>query len=122
MNLWHFVAVLAVHWAGDFLAQSHWMSVNKSKRWDALLLHVAVYTIILYIGSIIVFWGSNKVPELVLLFVVVNGFLHFWTDLVSSQVTALLWEKKRVHDFFVVVGFDQLVHQATLAATGWWLL
>jgi Protein of unknown function (DUF3307) len=112
---WQFVALLAVHWFADFVLQSHWMAVNKSKRIDALALHVATYTGALLVGSGLIL-GVRQIAQL-LLFVGVNGFLHFATDFVTSRITSRLWQQQREHDFFVAVGLDQLIHQVTLAAT-----
>lgn len=116
--LWGFVTLLAVHWLADFVLQSHWMSVNKSKRLDALALHVAIYTGTLFFACLMLF-GQTRAT---LIFVLVNGALHFATDFVTSRITSHLWAKQRVHDFFVVVGIDQLIHQVTLATTMAWLL
>mgnify|MGYP001575058726 CR=1 FL=1 len=116
--LWAFVALLAVHWLGDFVLQSHWMSINKSKRMDALAEHVVVYTITILIGSTLLFGATMSVVA----FIVVNGVAHFATDFVTSRITSTLWKRERIHDFFVVIGVDQFIHQFTLAATMWWLL
>lgn len=118
-QFWQFVALLAFHWLADFVLQSRWMSVNKSKRIDALAIHVAIYTSILLVGSGLTF-GVRQIAPL-LLFVGVNGLLHFATDFVTSRITSRLWQQQREHDFFVVVGFDQLIHQVTLAATMWFI-
>ena len=116
---WQFVALLFVHWVADFVLQSQWMSVNKSKRVDALLLHAATYTGVLLIGAGLIV-GVRQIGLLVL-FVGVNGFLHLATDFVTSHITSRLWQQKREHDFFVVVGLDQLIHQVTLATTLWFI-
>src|SRR5262245_62721267 len=114
---WQCVALLAVHWLADFVLQSHWMAVHKSKRLDALVLHVATYTGALLLGSALVF-GSRQI-ELLVLFAGINGLLHFATDFVTSRITSHLWCQQREHDFFVMLGLDQLIHQVTLAATLW---
>jgi hypothetical protein len=116
---WQFVALLAVHWIGDFVLQSHWMSVNKSKRLDALSLHALTYMSTLLVGSGLVL--GLRQTGLLLLFVGTNGFLHFATDFVTSRITSRLWCQQREHDFFVMVGLDQLVHQVTLATTLWFI-
>jgi hypothetical protein len=111
------IALLAIHWLADFVLQSQWMSVNKSKRLDALVSHVATYTATLFVGSALVF-GVHEIPQLAL-FVAVNGILHFFTDFLTSRITSRLWQQQREHLFFVAVGFDQLIHQITLVATQW---
>jgi len=42
---------------------------------------------------------------------------HWLSDLFTSRWTSKLWEKKDVHNFFVVIGFDQLIHATTLLIT-----
>jgi len=111
------ICLLAIHWLGDFVLQSHWMSVNKSKRLDALAIHVATYTTTLLVGSALLFSEHGIGP--LALFVGANGTLHFATDFVTSQIASRLWDQQREHLFFVVVGFDQLIHQVTLVATVW---
>ena len=95
------------------------MAINKSKRIDALVAHVTTYTLTLLIGSSLIL-GVSKIA-LLLLFVGANGLFHLGTDFVTSRITSRLWQLKREHDFFVVVGLDQLIHQATLAATLWFI-
>jgi hypothetical protein len=111
------ICLLAVHWLGDFVLQSHWMSMNKSKRLDALAIHVATYTATLLIASGLLF-GVDEIRPLAL-FVGINGGLHFVTDFVTSRITSRLWHQQREHLFFVALGFDQLIHQVTLVATVW---
>lgn len=113
--LWTFVALLVVHLFADFVCQSHWMASNKSKRNDALALHVGVYSAILLMASGVLFasFGIWRVAE----FVALNGLLHFATDYVTSRISSKLWGEGRWHDFFVVIGIDQLIHQVTLAVT-----
>jgi len=118
--LWQFVAVLAIHWLGDFFLQSHWMASNKSTRNDALSGHVAVYTAALFVGTSLIFASRPIVCWLA--FVALNGALHFVTDFFTSRWSSSLWKKQRIHDFFVVIGLDQFIHHFTLAATMWWLL
>lgn len=111
------IALLVFHWFGDFILQTRWMANNKSKRLDALALHVAVYTAVMFLGFIMIGGGSAAVP-----FAIVTGGLHFATDFVTSKCTAALYRAKREHDFFAVIGFDQFLHQAALAVTMWFFL
>jgi hypothetical protein len=109
--LWQFVVLLGTHWLADFVLQTHWQASNKSKRIDALARHVAVYTSVLLVVSVILF-GRNGAA-----FAVLNGLLHFATDYFTSRWSSRLYAKQDWHNFFVVIGLDQFIHQVTLAAT-----
>jgi hypothetical protein len=103
--------ILFAHWVADFICQTHWMATNKSKDWNALYQHVAVYSIVM---TIALAW---MLPQLWGIFFVITFIMHFITDAITSRITAWLWAKGDVHNFFVVVGFDQLIHYATLIGT-----
>jgi len=105
---WQLVALLATHWVGDFVLQTNFQASNKNKRLDALSLHVATYTATLFVAAVILFGLMSAIT-----FVVVNAALHFVTDYIK------LWAKQDWHRFFATIGFDQLIHQATLAFTLW---
>jgi hypothetical protein len=113
--LWLFLGLLVTHWVADFVLQTHWQSINKSKNNIALGKHVATYTGVLAVASAALFgvtlpWAA---------FVVGNGMLHFATDYGTSRWTSRLHAKQDWHNFFVVIGLDQLIHQTTLAVTMW---
>lgn len=92
------------HFIADFLLQNDWMAVNKSKRWDALFLHVLIY-------SLSFIWISWQ-------FVVVTFITHFITDAITSRITRKLYYPVfHRHWFFAVIGVDQLIHYITLAYT-----
>lgn len=117
----NFVAILAVHWLADFVLQTHWQASNKSKDIEALLRHVGTYTIVLSIAVPWIF-GAAKVTDgfegfAGFLFVMLNSVLHFATDYFTSRWSSRLWAKQDWHNLFVVIGFDQLIHQVTLAVT-----
>jgi hypothetical protein len=114
--IWQFVALLTVHWIADFVLQTSWQASNKSKRLDALSRHVAVYTAILGLTAILLFPFSFVHCAA---FTALNGSLHFATDLVTSRISAKFHKKEDWHSFFMLLGFDQLVHQVTLALTMW---
>ena len=143
--------LLVAHFVGDFLCQTDWMATNKSKRWDALALHVLVYTFVLALFTV-------RLPADVSLFLAVNMGAHFVQDAITSLINARLWfvdgvrakhawrgatirsladgalidglsntvyevayNNKR-YWFFVAIGADQLLHYVTLFVTAsWWL-
>src|SRR6516164_3774721 len=111
---WQLVVLLATHWIGDFVLQTNFQASNKNRRLDALSLHVATYTATLFRAAIILFGVMVAV-----IFAGVNGALHFVTDYITSRASSKLWAEQNWHLFFVTIGFDQLIHQATLASTLW---
>jgi hypothetical protein len=137
--LWQFIILLAVHWVADFCLQTHWQASNKSKNWTALARHVGVYTTVLFFAVPFIF--SSQSYGAWFLYVAVNGALHFVTDAVTSRCSSRLFlgqletitskgangwpDRERTalktdfdpHNFFVMIGLDQLIHQTTLAAT-----
>lgn len=112
---WAYLFLLAAHWIADFVLQTHWQASNKSKNNEALTRHVTTYTAVLAAVSVLLLGIFG------LVFAIVNGALHWCTDYCTSRWTAKLWAKKDVHNFFVVVGLDQLIHQLTLALTLWFV-
>ena len=123
--------IVFAHWFSDFVLQSGWMATNKSKNWLALGSHVATYTASLCFtmmttGALLVPIVYDDAPNAVIyamtprafyLWVAINGVLHFVTDAITSRITSKLWVKGDMHNFFVVVGFDQLIHYTCLFAT-----
>ena len=97
--------ILAIHFVGDFVLQSHWMALNKSKDNDALFLHVSIYGIFLFAMTLNPVWAF------------VNFLLHLWVDYVTSRINVEIWKSGDVHYFFVGVGIDQLIHYACLFTT-----
>lgn len=114
-----FLALLFIHWVADFILQTHWQAQNKSKNNEALARHVGVYTLTLATASWFVFGTSYDKWAA---FWALNGLLHFCTDYFTSKWTSKLYAKQDWHNFFVIVGLDQLIHQFTLALTMIWLI
>lgn len=117
--IWQFLGLLATHWFADFVCQTHWQASNKSKDNRALASHVLTYTGILAIAAFAI-WPQGGWQWFA--FVFGNGALHFATDYCTSRISSRLYAKQDWHNFFVVIGFDQLIHQATLAVTLWLLV
>lgn len=110
--------LLAVHWVADFVLQTHWQASNKSKNNVALARHVLVYTACLAAGALpLLAWPDRGIQWLA--FVAANGALHFATDYGTSRWSSRLWSKQDWHNFFVVIGLDQLIHQVTIGVTMW---
>lgn len=103
--------ILLVHFIGDFILQSDWMALNKSKSSWALFLHSMVYMAFLLCATWPLFgcfW-----------FGLINGGAHGAIDAVTSKWTAWLWKRDQRHWFFVVIGLDQFIHTALLVTMFW---
>ena len=107
------LVALFIHWVFDFVLQTHWMATNKSKSNRALGAHVGVYTIGMALLAVIALGPTVGA----ILFTLINGAFHFGVDYYTSRLSSLLWQKKDVHNFFVVIGLDQLTHTTTLILT-----
>ena len=104
-------AVLFTHFVADFILQTDAMAKGKSTSNKWLAIHIAAYS-----APFLIFGP---------LYALVNGASHFAIDYFSSRASSRMWKAGRVHDFFVVIGFDQFLHVAILVATlplvwGWW--
>lgn len=107
------VLALVIHWVFDFVLQSNWMASNKSNSLRALSGHVIVYTV----GMMLLGFFVAGPTTTAVLIGAINGGTHFGVDFCTSKITSALWKKKDVHNFFVVIGFDQLIHTIILIAT-----
>ena len=114
--IWQLVLLLITHWIADFVFQTTWMATGKSRRLDALTVHVATYSVILAVAAVLLF-GPTEVAAA---FIACNAALHFVTDFCTSKVSAALHAKQNMRGFYVVLGFDQLLHHIALAATLVW--
>ncbi len=97
----NFIQLIWLHFVADFFLQTPNMSLKKSKNIWFLLYHIIIYSI----------------PFLIFLpfkFVLVNSLSHFLVDFITSKSTHYLYEKKKYHWFFVVIGFDQALHLSIL--------
>lgn len=129
MLLAQFMVLLATHWVADFVLQTHWQASNKSKNNEALTRHVATYAICLGFVAAAMFPTGLQA----LVFTWINAALHWVTDYLTSRWSSRLfasaagkvysddgrvnWTHFGPHNFFAVIGLDQLIHQTTLAVT-----
>lgn len=107
------LAIIAiVHWIADFVLQTHWQATNKSKDTEALISHTITYSAVWFIVAPFI------VPlHIAIFFVVITFIVHTVTDYFTSRWTSRLYAKGDYHNFFVVIGFDQLLHYTQLLLT-----
>jgi hypothetical protein len=105
--------IFLLHFIGDFGLQHRWLAENKSKNNLALALHCLIYGATLFAG--LYFFMPPAVPlQIFALFIFFNVSAHLMTDAITSRITSFFWSKQQVYLFFVTIGFDQLIHSATL--------
>lgn len=131
MSLTIIFLIIFVHWVADFVLQTHWQASNKSTNNKALYQHVRNYTLTWAFVFFVWIVYSNHVLEMdaeahgqsikVLLFFPITFVAHFITDYYTSRLNSYLWKKGDIHNFFVSVGFDQVLHYVQLFLTINWL-
>ena len=110
--------ILAAHFLSDFVCQTHEMSIKKSKSLLWLSYHVLVYTSVTTLSWSLFFGYKMNDPITTIPMIFITTFISHWiTDYFTSKWTSRLWAEEKVHDFFVVIGLDQLIHAITLIIT-----
>lgn len=111
---------IILHWIGDFILQTHEQSIKKSKSNKYLLQHTVTYSIV-WIFGITFLWGNGHTTQWYilhsLLFGLITFICHTITDYFTSRWTSKLYDKGDIHNFFVLVGFDQILHYTQLILT-----
>lgn len=105
------IYILLIHFLADFGLQTHEQAINKSTDNKYLFYHVSVYSLI---------WFIAVLPMdfvFALQFTTVTFIFHYLTDFITSRIGKKFWDKKDMHNGFVVVGFDQLLHYIQLWLT-----
>lgn len=120
LSFYTILTVLVVHWIFDFFLQTDEMAKGKSSSNMWLGIHAGVYSLGLLLITILNF-NLFASPGLVFSFWILNVIAHFFTDYVTSRASSLLWKDSKIHDFFVVIGCDQLLHYITIFGTLIWL-
>jgi hypothetical protein len=119
VSLYVIFGIILIHWFADFVCQTDWEAQNKSKNNLALLQHTIKYTSIWVIFGVLYCTFSSTLynPFSLSIFALITFVGHTLTDYVTSRVNSYLWNKKDVHNFFVSVGFDQVLHYVQLFLT-----
>lgn len=130
------IVITLVHFVSDFVLQTHEQASTKWNKVDALGQHVASYSLGITFGTGFLLWFISLVPIFhfqvappmrVTMFTLlvwggINGVLHFITDYFTSkwvhrQYLVAPFKRTKFHDMFVLIGFDQFIHVATLIIT-----
>jgi len=120
MTLTTIFSIIIIHWFADFVLQTDKQAKGKSKNWKDLLSHTLTYSCVWLIPIIFLFpknWTSNQYVINSILFVLITFVAHTITDYFTSRLNSKLWLKGDVHNFFVSIGFDQVLHYMQLFGT-----
>ena len=115
MNLIEIFSILLIHWFADFILQTDKQAKGKSKNWNDLLGHTITYSLCWIIPSILTLGYNGAI------FVIITLVAHTITDYFTSRLNSKLWSEGKVHNFFVSVGFDQVLHYVQLFTTYYYL-
>lgn len=112
--------IFVVHFLADFVFQSSKMATGKSKSLKWLSIHVGVYALVslLTFAALTIMFGDAVIA---FYWWAINVALHFTVDFFTSKITSKFWEEKNMRFFFVMIGFDQLIHTICLVTTFLWL-
>ena len=122
MNLIEIFSILLIHWFADFVMQTDKQAKGKSSNWNDLISHTLTYSLIWFIPLYIVIFSGYTREEVgwsqwMLLFIPITFIFHTITDYFTSRLNSRLWSEGKVHNFFVSVGFDQVLHYIQLFLT-----
>ncbi len=97
------IIIAWIHFVADFVLQSNYVAVNKSRYISQLFKHAVIYSI----------------PFLILgiKYALINGALHFIIDYVSSSMTSHFHTRSKRRAFFLTIGCDQAIHATCLILT-----
>ena len=129
-SLYIILVVLAVHYIADFIFQTREQAENKSSSIGFLLSHVMRYSNVVFIGlqafivlplinydatfyhpAVVGTWGLLGLNVLTLLYI---NITHFGVDYITSRINARLYKKKKMNEFWNLIGLDQLLHLTSL--------
>lgn len=129
--IYHILILLVIHFIGDFVLQNRQMGLNKGKSLMWLSMHVGVYfTTLLIFGFILGYYISDSMTT-IFKFCFLNAIIHWFTDLITSKCSGISYTKMLYfkenkiaekemfwqYMFWLVIGFDQLLHAVALLLT-----
>jgi len=121
MNLIEIFIIIIIHWFADFVLQTDEQAKGKSKNWVDLLQHTVNYSLLWTTIGMLYTIVSLSASWNWLLFGLITFIAHTITDYFTSRLNSKLWSEGKVHNFFVSIGFDQVLHYVQLFITYYYL-
>lgn len=143
------LVLLTAHFIGDFVCQSDEMATKKSKDWGVLVYHVAVYTAVVGLVASALAGSASAAGGFAAVTFALHFLTDAVTSRITSKLwflditptgdTGKIWRGGGAggvhvepvyavkdlgtrHWFFVMIGFDQLLHVYALLLTWAWLV
>lgn len=145
INIYTVLLILFIHWVADFVLQTEKQAINKSKSIKYLTYHVLTYTafwfVCVYIYALhfyVIYTNGSFVMQhkgrlFIIIFTALTFISHWITDYLTSKLNTILLPKREqhntqpeyfryigntnFHNFFVSIGFDQILHYTQLFLT-----
>lgn len=108
---------LFVHWYADFVCQTDKQKKGKSSNNWQLLAHTSMYGLIITIFTYVIFLAGRFGAQYwytPLIFGGIQFVTHTIVDYITSRINKILWINEQVHEFLVMIGFDQFIHYVIL--------
>ena len=124
MNLIEIFSILLIHWFADFVLQTDKQAKGKSKNWNDLLSHTFTYSITFFglLSLLNPLFNIGITFYQGFYFFLITFITHTITDYFTSRLNSKLWIEGKVHNFFVSIGFDQVLHYLQLFLTYWFIV
>ena len=135
MSLVEIFSIIIIHFVADFIMQDERWALNKSKNWDALLMHTITYTSVWLVIALIIDVYTNQTTNDwyfdtldVQLFLLITFVCHTITDYFTSRIVSKKFAKQEygspIPNFgaFTIIGGDQVLHYIQLFATYYYLI
>lgn len=114
------LGLIFIHWIADFVCQTDEQAKGKSTSWYHLLDHTFYYSLIFGVSTLL-YWTFTKSSAIIMLFPLITLICHTATDFYTSRVNSMYHKENKIHEFFVSVGFDQVLHYFQLILTFYFL-
>jgi len=138
INIYVILGIIFIHWIADFVMQTEKMAISKSTSNYWLTRHVLVYSTVWFFACLFYcayldgFNWTQRGVNLVFIFPIITFICHWITDYYTSRLNTKLLPPKEehptdkgyfkqlggeFHNFFVSIGFDQVIHYLQLIIT-----
>ena len=110
-----FDKLFVAHLIGDWLLQTEWQAINKTKNYRALFAHIGIYTVIM-LGVLVVDFGFQNIN--IYLVVAMLALSHALLDLgwpVTRFIKAFHLIVEREPERWLMMVVDQILHISFLA-------